>query len=78
MLRYSNPDIGSSVLELHEVPEERFVCTRVRVPVLVLAVRNGVKIEDDEETFLGAEIDDAVKYFEAIFFIDTRIEVISK
>lgn len=57
-------------------PEIGDVGARVAVPVRVLSAGCGMKIKDNVNTLLGAEIDDAVEVLEALLFEYAGVHVI--
>ena len=60
-----DPEGDGLVLEDAMLPEKGLRSAGVGVPVLVLAARDGVEVEDHVEVVLGADGDDAVEHGEA-------------
>lgn len=78
MLGNLDPQVRHAVLKVFEIPKQRLVDARVRVPALVLTAGESVHVDDGVETLGSACVDDTVDKGKALGPNHGRVEVVDE
>ena len=70
------PKVDHSVLKVLVVPEGRVAGRVVAMPILVLATRARMEVQNGVDAVLGANVDYAIQMLEAFFFDVERVHVV--